>query len=52
MLYIIITSERNERSHYYQSYMGRLVEIQTALKPLQKISEKNEIHFYEHFRTN
>ena len=30
--------------------MGRLDDIQTALKPL-KISEKIEIHFYDHFKT-
>ena len=28
----IITSERSERSAYQQSYMGRLDDIQTALK--------------------
>ena len=33
---LIITSERNERSSYQQSYMGHLGDIQTALKPLKK----------------
>ena len=35
----IITSERRGRSSYQQLYMGRFVDIQTALKPLKK-SEK------------
>ena len=33
----VITSEQKERSSYYQSYMGHLDDIQTALK--------NEIEF-------
>ena len=32
--------------------MGRLVDIQTALKPFKKKSEKIEIKFYDHFRTS
>ena len=48
---MIITSERSERCSYYQTYLGRLVEIQTALKPKKK-SEKIEIEFYDHFRTS
>ena len=47
----IITSEQSERSSYYQSYMGRLDDIQTALKPLKKW-EKTEIPFYDPFRTS
>ena len=47
----IITSERSERSFYEQSYIGRLDDIQTALKRLKKL-KKFEIHFYEHFRTS
>ena len=39
-----VTSERSERSSYLQSYMGRLDDIQTALKPLKKI-EKIEKKF-------
>ena len=34
----IITSERSERCYYYQSYVGRLDDIQTAFKP--KIKNK------------
>ena len=34
-------SERSEQSSYQQSYMGRLDDIQTVLKPLRK-SEKIE----------
>ena len=45
----MITSEQSERSSYYQSYMGRFVDIQTALKPLKKIGEM-ETNFYDHFR--
>ena len=41
-----VTSERSERSSYWQSCMG-LLDIQIAVKPLQKI----EIHFYNHFST-
>ena len=33
---LLITKERSERDSYYQSYMGRLDDIQTALKPLKK----------------
>ena len=33
----LVTSERSERCSYQQSFMGRLVYIQTALKPLGKI---------------
>ena len=44
-------SERSERISYEQSYMVHLVDIQTALNPLEKI-EKIEIHFYKHFRTS
>ena len=40
-------SEPSERSSYQKSCMGLLVDIQTVLKPI----EKNEIHFYDHFRT-
>ena len=40
-----IRSEQTERSSYWQSYMGHLVDIQTALKPFKKI-EKIEIKFY------
>ena len=36
---IFITSERSERSSYYQSYMGRPVDIKLALKPLKKIGK-------------
>ena len=35
----LITSERTERSFYYQSYIGHLDDIQKALNPLKK-SEK------------
>ena len=47
----IITSERSGQSSYYQSYMGHLDDIQTALKPLKnrKILKQN---FYDHFRTS
>ena len=34
---VLVTSERRERSSYQQFYMGCLDDIQTALKPLQKI---------------
>ena len=34
-LYDIITSERNECSSYYQSYMGRLDDIETAFETLK-----------------
>ena len=44
-----ITSEWSERSFYEQLFMGRLNDIQTALK-LKKKSEKIEIDFYDHFR--
>ena len=37
--FCIITSERSERSSYQQSYMGRPVNIQSALKPLKKIGK-------------
>ena len=33
---VLITSEQSERSSYWHSYMGRLDDIQTTLKPLQK----------------
>ena len=46
-----ISSERSERRSYYQSYMGHLEDIQTALKPLKKIG-KIEIIFYDHSRTS
>ena len=45
---IIITSERCERSSYGQSYIGRVDDIQTALKSFKK-SERIEKHFYNHF---
>ena len=45
----IITSERSGQSSYYQSYMGHLDDIQTALKPLKK-SEKIEINLYDRLR--
>ena len=48
---LLITKERSERDSYYQSYMGRLDDIQTALKSLKKIG-KIEINFYGHFRTS
>ena len=35
--FLIVTSERNS---YLQSYMGRLDDIQTALKPLRNIKKK------------
>ena len=47
----VIMSERIELSSYQQSYMGRIDDIQTALKPFKK-SEKKEINLYDHFRTN
>ena len=50
-MYIIITSEQSEWSSYYQSFIGRLDNIQTAIKPLQK-SEKIIINFHENFRAN
>ena len=50
-LKILVTSEQTERSSYYQSYMGRLVDIQTALKILKK-SEKIETKFNDHFWTS
>ena len=34
---LMFTSERSERSSYQQSYMGRPVDIKSALKPLKKI---------------
>ena len=37
---------QSERSSYLQSYMGSLVDIQTALKSLRK-SVKIEIKFYD-----
>ena len=46
-----ITSERSEQSSYWQTYLGRFDDMQTALRPLKK-SEKIEIHFYGHFRTS
>ena len=49
--YILVTNERSERCSYYQSYMGRLDDIQTALKPLKK-SENIDINFYDHFGTS
>ena len=46
MLFIeLITRERSKRSSYQQSYMGRLDDIQTALKPLKKKSEKIKLGF-------
>ena len=44
----IVASEQSERSSYQQSFMGRLVVIQTTLKSLKK-SKKIEIYFYDHF---
>ena len=44
-------SERSERSSYWQSYIGRLDDIQTALKPLKK-SEKIEINVQYDVRTS
>ena len=46
-----ITNERSERSSYYQSYKGRLVDIHTALKRFKRIG-KNWNRFYNHFRTS
>ena len=40
-----ITSERSERSSYYQSYMDRFVDIQTALRPFRKIGKKLKLIF-------
>ena len=39
----IITSERSDQSSFYQSYIGDLDGIQTALKPLKK--PKKLFHF-------
>ena len=38
--FIVVTSERSDRSTYQQSYICHLDDIRTALKPLKK-SEKN-----------
>ena len=37
--FLIFTSEQSERSSYLQSYMGRPVDIKSALKPLKKIGK-------------
>ena len=37
---LIITSERSKQSSNKQSYMDRLVDIQSAVKPLKKIGKK------------
>ena len=47
----IITSERSEPNSHYQSYMGRIDDIQTALRPI-KNRKKIEINFHGHFRTS
>ena len=49
-IYLIIVNERSERTSYQPSYVGHLVDIQTALKPLKK-SKKIVRKFYDHFRT-
>ena len=36
----IVTSERSERSSNYQSYIGRLDDLQTALKVFKKNHKK------------
>ena len=41
----MITSERSEWSSYYQSYIGRLDDIQTALKSFKKTLKKLEYIF-------
>ena len=41
-------SEQIEQSSYQQSHMGRLIDIQTALKPFKKI----ELNFYDHFNSD
>ena len=46
----VITIEQSERSSYWQSYIGYLDDIHTALKPL-KNSEKVKINFHDNFRT-
>ena len=43
---MLITSERSERSSFYQSYISSLDDIQTALK-LKKKLEKIEIKRYD-----
>ena len=44
----VIASGRSGRRFYQQSYIGRLDNIQAALKP--KKSEKIKIQIYEHFK--
>ena len=39
---VIFMSERSERSSYQQSYIGRPVDIQTAVEPLKKIAKKSD----------
>ena len=39
LLVNVITSERSEQSFYQESYMGRLDDIQTALKPFNKLGK-------------
>ena len=51
---IVITLRVSEANQVLISsrIIGRLEDIQTALKPLnQKTRKKSEIHFYVHFRT-
>ena len=45
---VMITSER---SFYWQSYIDRIDDIQTTLKPLKKW-EKIYIYTYDHSRTS
>jgi len=44
---LLRVSEANEVPISSHTYMGRLNDIQTALKPFKKM----EMHFYDHFRT-
>ena len=39
-IHMIVTSEQSEQSSYYQSYMGRPIDMQSALRPLKKIGNK------------
>ena len=38
---MLITSEQSKQVSYWQSYIGRLDDIQTALKQLGKNGDKN-----------